>query len=490
MRINKLLYILPLAVLVSCDPEFDEVEFNGGSADFSKSVALGNSLTAGFQSNALSADGQMNSLPAMIAGQLKLVGGGEFKQPMLTGEVGEKGAGINNQLIQLGLLLPELSLVSSTNCIGETSVAPDFIPGGTTQGVPNAVYPVGDFTANISANGPFNNVGVPGARIGNLNLPGYGSAQGNPYFARFAANPLETMLAAAMKVDATFFELWIGNNDVLGYATSGGDEGGDAVTDPAVFNTLFNAAVDSLTKNGAKGVVANIPYVTSIPYFTTVPIGTDAITQAQADQLNSLQAYGGYNLGLDQAVAGMVITQAEADRRKINFTAGQVNTFVVIDPTLTTLTGLNPALINIRQIAAGELLTLTTPGDSLLCGGWGTAKPIPGNFHLTAAEISSITSAVDSYNSTIKNAAGANGLAFVDANARLQELATKGITIDGITFNSSFVTGGAFSLDGVHPNTSGYAIIANDFIDAINSTYGANVPKVDVAAFPAIEVEQ
>ena len=224
------------------------------------------------------------------------------------------------------------------------------------------------------------------------------------------------------------------------------------------------------------------------------PIGTDAVTQTDADQLNSLAAYGGYNAGLDQIAADTsnpitkAFTQAMADARKIRFTAGQINTFVVMDPTLTDLTAINPALVSMRQIRPGELLTLTTPGDSIRCAQWGTAKPIAPQFHLTSDEINNISDAVAAYNSTIKSIASANGLAFVDANARLKELAATGIVESGIAFSDAFISGGAFSLDGVHPATRGYAIIANDFIDAINSKYGANVPRLDVASYPAFEI--
>lgn len=79
-------------------------------------------------------------------------------------------------------------------------------------------------------------------------------------------------------------------------------------------------------------------------------------------------------------------------------------------------------------------------------------------------------------------------LPYKEPNKRMGELKS-GIVISGINFNSQLVTDGAFSLDGVHPNNRGYAILANDFIDAINNTYGAAVPKVDVASYRNVEVE-
>lgn len=57
---------------------------------------------------------------------------------------------------------------------------------------------------------------------------------------------------------------------------------------------------------------------------------------------------------------------------------------------------------------------------------------------------------------------------------------------NGIGFNTSYVSGGAFSLDGVHPNPRGYALIANEYIKAINAKYGSSVPEVDVTRYTGI----
>lgn len=484
--------MLPLA-FVACEPEFDDIKFDAGSADFSRTVAVGNSLTAGFQSNALSAEGQLNSLPNIVAEQMKIVGGGEFKQAILPGETGEKGAGINEQLYNPldpfpEFLLPELKLVPTMDCVGGSSVGPGLVPAGFNQPpgfpvpVPNAIYSAAEFDMNVSADGPFNNYGIPGATVADMNSTTFGLT--NPYYKRMAVAG-ETVVQAAVRTNPTFFMFWIGNNDVLGYATGGGD-GQGTITTQATFSTEYRKSLDALTANGAKGVVANIPNVTSIPYFSTIPVGTDAITQANADTLMLLKNYGGYNAGLAQAAAANPAFQAEADLRKIDFKAGQFNYFVVEDPALTTI----PGLPKYRQIKQGEYLILLTPGDSLLCAQWGTAKPIPNNFHVTSAELDKIQVAIDGYNATIRTEANNRGLALVDANARLKELSTTGININGISFTADFITGGAFSLDGVHPNTRGYAIIANDFIKAINSTYGANIPQVDVADYPTYEVTQ
>ena len=498
MKKYKLLYILPAALLFACEPEFDDVDFNGGSADFSTTVAVGNSLSAGFQSNALSAEGQENSLPNMIAQQLKQVGGGEFTQPIIPGEAGMKGVGISSMLPP-GTVAPELALKLVADCNNEVGPSPQLASNP---------YNGAEFFAPAGANGPFNNVSVPGAKAVHLNFQGYGSAQGNPYFARFASNPLETVVEAAMKTNHTFFQLWIGNNDVLSYATGGGDEAASAdplnssITPTELFTSAYAQTIDSLTQMGKNipGVVANIPYVTSIPYFTTVKWNALVLTQAQADALNA--GFASYNGALDNPqVAGQIGDSVEIENRRLTFKAG-ANGFVFLDSDLksaATGTGPNDTLPKYRQLKQGELITLTISQNDLKCNGLGSinatvnppvANPITGNFVLEADEVAKIKSAIDDYNAVIKAEADAHNLAFVDANARLQELASTGIAIDGINFTSAFVTGGAFSLDGVHPSTRGYAIIANDFIAAINAKYGANVPSVVVSSYPAVEVVQ
>jgi hypothetical protein len=468
MKKRNLLYILPLVFAVGCEPEFDDVDFNKGTADFSKTVALGNSLTAGYQSSALSLAGQENSLPEILAKQFALVGGGEFKTPFLSGEAGARGAGVS--AFAQGFLTPALALLPGADCRGETSLGPKL------NGNP---YPVGNNFASIAGQGPFNNVGVPGAKLVHLNVVGYGSSQGNPYFARFAVNPGQTMINHAMSVNATFFTLWIGNNDVLGYSTGGGEESNETITGQATFTSLYAATVDSLMKNGAKGAVANIPSITSIPYFNTVPAKIIPITrQSQADSANG--AYAQYNNGLENVVLADPTFRDEADRRKIKFVVG-ANYMVTTDPDLRDLSAFG--LPNLRQMVAGELLTLTTPTDSIKCFGYGTKTPMPGRYVLLSAEIEKISAAVTGYNTTIKSIATAEGLAYVDANAKLKEVES-GLKFNGTEFTTEFARGGAFSYDGVHPTTRGYALIANTFIEAINNTYNANVPRANVNDYP------
>lgn len=107
---------------------------------------------------------------------------------------------------------------------------------------------------------------------------------------------------------------------------------------------------------------------------------------------------------------------------------------------------------------------------------------------LTKTEAAKVKTATDAYNLQIANLATAYGLAFVNANAKMAELnSNSGIQFDGVKYTAKFVTGGTFSLDGVHPLGRGYAIIANEFLKAINSKYKSNLPMVNPNSYSGVK---
>ena len=486
-------YILLSALLIgfsSCEDDdstntTEELipELSSGTANFSSYVALGNSLTAGFTDNALFIASQENSVPNILSQKFALAGGSDFTQPLMDDNHGgiafggDRLPGFNPRLVFGGA-----GPVSLESVIGPVTISTDL-------------------TANPT--GPFNNMGVPGAKSFHLLFDGYGNPAGlqsdpataNPYFVRMASSPSATILGDAMAQSPTFFSLWIGNNDVLGYATSGGD-GSNPITPvdgpPGVgFNQTYATLVSTLTSQGAQGIVANIPYVTDIPHFTTVPHNPIPLDAATAQVVN--QAYADYNNGLQLALANSLITEAEANARTISFTASQNNAVVIEDESLTDLSGLG--LPNYRQATAEDLFVLPAssfigteaiPGNPLTVNG--VAIPLADKWVLIPSEQAEIKTAIDTFNTTIKATATQAGLAFVDANALLNQLANGGIISNGFTLNSSLVFGGAFSLDGIHPTARGYALIANEFMKAIDTTYGSNFEAsgnlVDIGNYP------
>ena len=99
-----------------------------------------------------------------------------------------------------------------------------------------------------------------------------------------------------------------------------------------------------------------------------------------------------------------------------------------------------------------------------------------------------LLTATAKFNSIISSLASSKGLAFVDANSKMKELSqSSGIQFDGVRYTAKFVTGGTFSLDGVHLTGRGYAVIANEFIKAINNKYGSTLPMVNPNGYSGVK---
>jgi hypothetical protein len=290
--------------------------------------------------------------------------------------------------------------------------------------------------------GDNNNYGIPALKVQQITAPQVGNA--NPYFERMLPGSFPTnnttYLDFVTAKPYTFFTCWLGNNDALLYAVNGGV--GETLTPTAQFTPLYTALIDRLTTGGKKGAVATIPDVTAIPYFTTVTIPA--------------------------LLAGVQ----------------------KVAPTVTALfiSAHNDAGADVvRQATATDMVTLTFPTSKLGVNGYGVSplNPIENQYILDPYEAALVKTAVTSYNQTINSVAAAKGLAVYDAFGYLNNL-KKGIVIDGVNLNASFITGGIFSLDGVHLTPKGYAIEANEFIKAINAKYNSNVPLANVSSFSSV----
>ncbi len=449
-------------------------DLTAGSADFSNYVAVGASFTAGYADGSVFIASQENSFPNIIANKFANIGGGTFTQPWVSDNFGGLAAG-GTRIANPRLVFGGAGPVPLESVIGPVTVGTDIVLNNPT--------------------GPFNNLGVPGAKSFHLVAPGYGNisnfpAAANPYAVRLTGNaPNATMLELAMAQSPTFFTLSeVGGNDVLGYATTGGD-GSNPITPSATFDAALNALVSGLTANGAKGVIANLPNITSLSHFTTVPHNPIPLDAATAGFLNSAGAYGAYNAGIVQAFAYIVATtpmtqemaDAEIAKRTISFSAGEGNAVVIMDESLTDLTPINAALMSMRQATADDLLVLPSssfigteaiPGNPATVNG--VAIPLADKWVLTPQEQDEIADATQAYNATISAAASANGLALVDLNAILEQASTTGIDFDDYNMNTDLVFGGLVSLDGIHLTARGSALMANSFLEAIDATYGSN----------------
>ncbi|WP_309641243.1 SGNH/GDSL hydrolase family protein [Flavobacterium sp.] len=512
--------LLVSLTFIACDKSDEVTNYNSsdglpltaGEADFSNYVSLGNSLCAGYSDGALFIKGQQGSYPNILSQQFALVGGGEFKIPYMNDNLGGFSAGG----AQFSATPVRFYLNGCT--------LPELVPGisGTQLGV------------SIAANGPYNNTGVPGAKCIHLVTPGYAGA--SPYFGRIATSATQTVLEYATAQSPTFFSLWIGSNDVLGYALSGGD-GTNPITPSAGsvgvgFDSSYAAIVDGLTANGAKGVVANIPFVSTIPFFTTIPVkplapnliyvGANLPDANETDckvvypvSVNDIAVINNLNTNLIGVLRQLLTPFGQADRVQF-YSTTEANPLLITDESLDDMganitfaaqNSGNPQLVALapflgatygkaRHSKAGDLILLTTkaaigstvplPASLASFSVRGITYPMEDKYVLLPSEITELNTATTAYNITIKSQADSHNLAFVDANDILTKINSGGIVADSFTLTSAFVSGGVFSLDGVHPSPRGYAFIANKFLEKINEKYHSNLKGVNVGSYPIL----
>lgn len=500
----KWLFLASLS-FVACNNDEDVAEqpVSAGSANFSKYVALGDSFAAGYSDGALFKKGQENAYPNIIAQQLTAAGGGAFTTPYMNDNVG----GFLPSALGLG---PRISLTG-------------FLPDGSPVIQPNSGTISTTLTPALT--GGFSNLGVPGAKSFHLLAAGYGNPGGipataNPYFVHFASSTSTSVLADALSQNPTFFSLWIGGNDVLGYATTGGD-GTNPITPTATFDAAYNALATQLSAGGKKGVVANLPYINTLPYFTVVPLKplnpyvffddgdalspTHAISAGDVATINQLntQLYGPLKqiltaLGAGDRIELLSTTQANpvliSDETLVDYSA-QITAALTPTVGAPTATFIGNTFGRARQtkklpdgttdyilLSSKSAIGSAAPGPAPF-NKFGITYPLSDKYVLIPSEIAAIKTATDSYNTTIAAAANANGLALVDAKSVMDQLLNGGIRFGNYHMTASYITGGAFSLDGIHPSARGYALIANKFIEAINAKYGSTVRTVDLGNY-------
>ncbi|MCX7876268.1 MAG: SGNH/GDSL hydrolase family protein [Melioribacteraceae bacterium] len=311
-----------------------------------------------------------------------------------------------------------------------SSLSPFTLKVNSNQGVPT----------NLNYSAPYNNLAVPGAFTYDIlnatkTSDSYSAKGGkpNPLF-DVVLRGLGSPFKQAKTLKPTLVFCWIGNNDILGHATNGGTI---PYTDPTQFASMWKQLADSLASLKTKVVIANIPSVTAIPFFTTVPPVTKNPATGQIIPL-----YGQTKTGIRQLILGQDLVTLQA-------------TSVLTD-------------------ASGNATGI----------GLSSSRPLPDAVVLDKDEIATIQNVISSYNSTLASLANSNGFAIVDFNTFFNNIAKNGITADGIKFTTEFVNGGLFSLDGVHPTSQGYSIVANEFIKVINQKWGSNIPLINVSTVP------
>jgi len=305
----------------------------------------------------------------------------------------------------------------------------------TIDTLPGAGMPI-----NTSFPGIYNNLGVPGATVHDLlftrvdPLTPYGLVLRDSV--QFGGATVAAQVASARP---TLTVVWAGNNDILGSASVGTDA---LLTPTANFITDFRALMDDLVAASDKVVAANVPDIAAIPFFTTVPP-------------------------------------------------------IVVDPTTrepVVVNGQFVPLIGMVQGVAGQLppgTLVTLPAAGLLGQGigvptqlGGTGQPLPDAVVVDPTELAGILARLATFNAVIDSVCANRGVPVADMFGFFNNVAKNGITLGGETFTTEFLSGGLFSVDGVHPSSLGYWFVAKQFIGVMNAAYGASIPDPHLPTGP------
>jgi lysophospholipase L1-like esterase len=306
------------------------------------------------------------------------------------------------------------------------SPAPIIAPKAATQGAPT----------NLGLTRSYNNMAVPGATL----IDAVTRTSDNGGLHDMILRGRGTQLQQTVAARPSIVTVWIGNNDVLGAAVRGQAIDGVTLTPAPAFRSTYQTLITTLGTTGARIFAANLPDVTSIPFVTTIPPVVVNPTTGQPVMSN------GQPVPLIGPSGGPL-------------------------PTGSLVT-----------LAASSLLAQGV-GIPTALGGRGT--PLPDEVVIDPTERATIVDRVNVNNQAIRDICAAANVPVLDVNALMRELATQGRVVGGVTYTSSFLTGGIFSYDGVHPNEMGYAIVANEWIRLLNAN-GGSLPEVDLLPFTGI----
>jgi lysophospholipase L1-like esterase len=255
----------------------------------------------------------------------------------------------------------------------------------------------------------------------------------NPFYSKLPI--AQTQIEQAVALNPTTIIEWLGNNDALVPALFGQL---NLLTPVDQFAANYKQVLDTLSETGAKIITANVPDVTVVPYFTS-----PATIAAQS---------------------GVSIQEVE---QRLGMSANDY-----IRPSAQPYV---EAILNGQ--GSGPLPATCEPPLAGL-------PEVP--CVLKASDAAKIRSAIACYNLIIASETAAHGGVMVDIHAWADQLYKKGYKIKSQELTTDFL-GGIFSLDGIHPDNTGYAIIANQFIDAMNKAFKTKIPEADVAAIAAVD---
>ncbi|MGH7603496.1 MAG: SGNH/GDSL hydrolase family protein [Gemmatimonadaceae bacterium] len=243
LRINTLTRVAAFGAAVALAACTDNPKLLGpatpvGGDMFKSYVAIGNSITAGYQSGGINDSTQRQSFARLLAGQM----GTQYHYASLN---------------MPGCSAPVANFQTQARVLTGA-------PKGTTQATLQPCY----LRASASVTDILNNVAVPGARVLD---PISATTVASNALTTFVLGG-KTQVERALDASPTFVTIWIGNNDVLEAGASGilvptaGISPG-IVSTQAQFQASYDAMIQQLVDSepNLKGVLIGVVQVAGIP---------------------------------------------------------------------------------------------------------------------------------------------------------------------------------------------------------------------------------
>jgi hypothetical protein len=482
-KLIAFIIFIGLMIFINCEinqPDAPVLNIPPNTLAISKIIAIGASYTAGYQSGGVVVDFQKKNYAYLILQQMGRT------DEMQMGWLAQPGFGSADPTT--GTARGPMKWENGSIVEG------DPVPGGI-PGIPGLLLNGG----NAELRRPYDNVGVPGAKLNDLLNTFLSTA--NPYYALFLRNPNfanTTEVDQAILLQSTMVLMLLpGGNDYLGAATSGTaimePDAGFTLTSPQNHLSRLTQVIERIqSSTRARIMMSNLPYPKLLPYinlldpliYIDVPVpgvGMVTVPVVFDDQFQPVNFSPDPNnpiylpLVTEEGIVGgqtspikhillPFLSQYQATGLGVPDSAIIANTLIGLGFDQVT------AAVLAQQAVQGLVDAGLTP----------SGVPIPGNLTLTEAEEQIIDDAVDQYNANILSVAQSKGVPFVDLvtpiNQVIQNPGSFGVTALFVFFDPNTTM---FSLDGVHPNDAGQVLIANEFIKKINSTFSLQIPNIN-----------
>jgi len=292
----------------------------------------------------------------------------------------------------------------------------------------------------------------------------------NPFFQLVLRNQQAfgaSIVDQAIKLNPKLVTFWLGNNDVLGFATSGGYSP-DKPTNTQFFMALYGATLLKLRTAlpDAAILVATIPDVRSIPFFAVI----------------------GPQISAKLGVLGLSLYYQQHGEQTVGTGTTKLNLGSDLDPFIPlTAATYAPFIGQPTGYWYRSHGVAVPPGvDTTKPFGLHPQNPWPDALILDVGEKATVVKSTNEFNVAIKSEAERNNARVVDIAAFFDRIATEGYLAAGEKLTFAFISGGIFSFDGVHPTPKGQGLLANEFIRVMNAQYGSNIPYVEISSLPGV----